>query len=179
MKEKDQVIIALQNTNSALESELAKLTLSAAFQPHIEITEGEKKGNSGEKEQEVKELKAELEEMKGKVMAKTDLLFKLLQSTQKTSSSDPGEFSTAFSDLYEAASLARFELEGLQYLLKHMRIGEEFKLEVLESRRMGQKKWTGVEQLRAEVKAVSGLVGEVKEELTRVYFENCRIQWHS
>ena len=174
IQEKDQVISDLQSTKSALESELGrlKLQLPSPLSP-----------NAVEKntaEEEIKRLKAELEEMKGRVMTKADHLFSLLQPTySRLNSSEIGDLSVPLSGIYETACLARFELEGLQYLLKHMRQGEEFRLEVLESRRMVQKQWTGVGELREEIKAVGRLVGEVKEELTSVYFENCRIHWHN
>lgn len=164
IQEKDQMI-------SDLQSELSRLkTPSPICLNPVE--------NTGE--EEIKRLKAELEEIKGKVMTKTDHLFALLQPTCiRLNSYELGDLSEPLSSIYETACLARFELEGLQYLLKHMRQGEEFKLEVLESRRMVQKQWTGVGELREEMRAVGRLVGEVKEELTSVYFENCRIHWHN
>lgn len=173
IQEKDQVINDLQSTKSALESELSRLRLqfSSPLSPNpVENTA----------EEEIKRLKAELEEMKGKVMTKADHLFSLLQPTcSRLNSSELGDLSVPLSAIYETACLARFELEGLQYLLKHMRQGEKFMLEVLESRRMMQKQWAGVGELKEEMRAVERLVGEVKEELTSVYFENCRILWHN
>lgn len=173
IKEKDQTLNDLQSAKSALESELIRLRLQLppAFKPNSK----ESAEKVWEKEQEIQQLKAELEDVKGKVMAKTDFLYTMIQNTHKSGSVN---LSAACEDLYESACLARFELEGLQCLLSHMREEQEFRLEVLESRRLVQKQCSGVEELRQEVRTVGQLVSEVKEELTKVYFENCRIHWH-
>jgi len=180
IKEKDQALNDLQSANSTLESELIRLRLqlASAFKPNSKET-AEDNEEIWVKEQKIQQLKAELEDIKGKVMAKTDFLCSMVQSTQKIGSLDSGALSAAFNDLYESASLARFELEGLQYLLSHMRQGQEFCLEVLESRRLLQTHCPGVDELRREMRTVGELVAEVKEDLTKVYFENCRIHWHS
>lgn len=162
LQEKDETIKSLQNANTTLETEL----LRYKFPLNIDIQHREN--------EEIAKLKKELEEIKGKVMEKTESLYGMLEGNRAGQGQNAGEVR----EIGENAALARFELEGLRALVRNMRKEKEFSIGELATRRLLQPNIASVSAALEELRVVVQLVGEVKDELTRVYFENCRIRWY-